>query len=518
MRLSNRARYEIKVGNSIVVLLMSLLFCVSSFAQTTVFTYQGKLNDGGAAANGSYDMQFKLFDDLTGNGQVGSTAAGIFTVELDFGSSAFAGAARFLEIGISPAGQGNFTTLSPRQRLGSSPYSIKSINSGTADNALSLGGTTADQFVVTDDPRMTDARTPLPGSSDYVQSGTTTQPNISFNIGGTGTASVFNAATQYNLGGNRFLFGNPNGLFLGIGAGGPTTATGNVFVGAGAGTGTTSGPSNSFFGQAAGRQNTTGGTNTFVGFAAGFNNTTGNNNIFIGSFAGNPTPTTQVNNSIAIGNNVTVSENNTIAIGNINQKTLVDGRFRTGIPFGTSGADLPGRGYMETFHVSDTFQGIYTPNVIFGSFTSNPRNSIRACVHFQGITGHTAGVILTNCTSALSSERDKTEARPFTSGLDVIERLRPVSFRHKENGKLGIGLNSEDVAEIEPSLIQRDDGLAIESVNETSLSMLLINAVKEQQLQIETQQEQIRQQQVRLDALTKLVCSQNSQNDFCKEQ
>ena len=31
-------------------------------AQTTGFTYQGKLGDAGAPANGSYDFQFKLFD------------------------------------------------------------------------------------------------------------------------------------------------------------------------------------------------------------------------------------------------------------------------------------------------------------------------------------------------------------------------------------------------------------------------------------------------------------------------
>ena len=64
-------------------------------AQTTQFTYQGRLNDGGNAANGAYDMQFKLFDALSAGAQVGSTVSltsvnvsgGIFTVTLDFGIS-----------------------------------------------------------------------------------------------------------------------------------------------------------------------------------------------------------------------------------------------------------------------------------------------------------------------------------------------------------------------------------------------------------------------------------------------
>ena len=79
----------------------------AAFAQGTAFTYQGKLVDTGNPANGPYDLQFKLFDTVTlGTGtQQGSTvtvsnvtvAAGIFTVQLDFGacSTCFDGTARF---------------------------------------------------------------------------------------------------------------------------------------------------------------------------------------------------------------------------------------------------------------------------------------------------------------------------------------------------------------------------------------------------------------------------------------
>src|SRR5689334_4482039 len=77
-------------------------------AQTTSFTYQGRLSDGNAPANGTYDIQFTLFDSLAGGTQVGltvthaavSVANRTFTVPLDFGSSSFPGADRFLEIGV----------------------------------------------------------------------------------------------------------------------------------------------------------------------------------------------------------------------------------------------------------------------------------------------------------------------------------------------------------------------------------------------------------------------------------
>src|SRR5437016_9449556 len=79
-------------------------------AQTSSFTYQGRLTDGGTAANGNYDLQFALFDSLSGGAQVGSTQTlntvavsnGVFTVSLDFGANSFPGANRFLDIIARP--------------------------------------------------------------------------------------------------------------------------------------------------------------------------------------------------------------------------------------------------------------------------------------------------------------------------------------------------------------------------------------------------------------------------------
>src|SRR2546426_661845 len=62
----------------------------------TAFTYQGRLNDGGAPATGWYDFNFKLYDALTDGhllnppdglfiAGVGITN-GLFTVSLPFGS------------------------------------------------------------------------------------------------------------------------------------------------------------------------------------------------------------------------------------------------------------------------------------------------------------------------------------------------------------------------------------------------------------------------------------------------
>jgi len=116
----------------------------------TAFTYQGRLTDDGSLGNGNYDFEFKLYDDAST--QVGSTITvddkiitdGLFTVELDFGSGAFNGEARYLEIGVRPGSStGAYTTLSPRQALTPAPYALALPGLWTQQNITStnlIGG------------------------------------------------------------------------------------------------------------------------------------------------------------------------------------------------------------------------------------------------------------------------------------------------------------------------------------------------------------------------------------------
>jgi hypothetical protein len=130
-----------------------LLVLTSASAQTSQFTYQGRLTDGGTPANGSFDLQFRLFDALAGGNQVGAPVIrddvpvnnGIFSVTLDFGANAFPGANRFLEIAVRPgASTGTFTTLSPLQPITATPYALRSLNAVTAATAATAA--TADSL------------------------------------------------------------------------------------------------------------------------------------------------------------------------------------------------------------------------------------------------------------------------------------------------------------------------------------------------------------------------------------
>lgn len=121
-------------GCAVAAILLAAAVAVS--AQTSMgaaFTYQGQLKSGGTPYTGSADMQFTLYDDpVSGSVVAGPFAAGnvpvqngLFTTTVDFGSTAFTGKARWLEIGVvTPAGGGPYTPLSPRQELTPTPYAL----------------------------------------------------------------------------------------------------------------------------------------------------------------------------------------------------------------------------------------------------------------------------------------------------------------------------------------------------------------------------------------------------------
>lgn len=104
-----------------------------------------------------------------------------------------------------------------------------------------------------------------------------------------------------------------------------------------------------------------------------------------------------------------------------------------------------------------------------------------------------------------SSLRYKTNLAPYRSGLDIINRLRPISFDWKQGGMKDVGFGAEDVAAVEPLLTFRNDKNEIEGVKYDRLSVVFVNAIKEQQAQIERQEQQIKQQQRQINGLRRII-------------
>ncbi|QYO65855.1 tail fiber domain-containing protein [Leptolyngbya sp. 7M] len=117
-----------------------------------------------------------------------------------------------------------------------------------------------------------------------------------------------------------------------------------------------------------------------------------------------------------------------------------------------------------------------------------------------------------------SSIRYKTNVNAFSSGLDLIDRLRPVTFNWKADSKADLGLVAEEVAAVEPLLVTHNGQGEVEGVKYDRIGVVLINALKEQQAQIERQGKLIEEQQRRLAALMKLVCSVKPDEQICKEK
>jgi hypothetical protein len=185
--------------------LATLMFVsiLAANAQTTQFTYQGKLSEGGTPASGVYDLQFKLFDALApGTGiQLGTTfnvsnvavTSGLFTLQLDFGTcpACFNGDDRFLEVAVKSAGGAIYTILTPRQQIGSAPYAVRSLAASVADglSSVCVSCITSSQIGSVNANALTGTLPPtsLPGgSAHYIQNATAQQASSNFNISGNG--------------------------------------------------------------------------------------------------------------------------------------------------------------------------------------------------------------------------------------------------------------------------------------------------------------------------------------------
>lgn len=129
--------------SSIVLSALPLLtmFAAPGMCQTpvgTAISYQGRLENDGAPADGPHDLRFQLFPAAAGGSQIGPAlcadgvvvVAGLFTTSLDFGP-VFDGNQLFLSISVRSddapgnCGSGAYTLLSPRQPLTAAPYALK---------------------------------------------------------------------------------------------------------------------------------------------------------------------------------------------------------------------------------------------------------------------------------------------------------------------------------------------------------------------------------------------------------
>lgn len=112
-------------------------------------SYQGRLGDGGAPANGSYDFQFLLKDAATAGATVGGVIrqtlivqGGVFSTSLPLDPTSFPGADRWIEVRVRPTpAEGSavpeetapFAVLE-RQRIQATPYAFRALSAATVES------------------------------------------------------------------------------------------------------------------------------------------------------------------------------------------------------------------------------------------------------------------------------------------------------------------------------------------------------------------------------------------------
>jgi hypothetical protein len=332
------------------------------------------------------------------------------------------------------------------------------------------------------------------------------------------------------------------GTYVGYQAGKAATAAYNTFIGSMAGLVTTSGSGNTFVGRRSGQDNTEGAYNSALGYYAGESITTGDYNVFIGYQAGDTITTEDhntgiggysdiaagVTNATAIGYRAMVTQNDSLVLGSVNgvngssasvnvgigtsapvrQLHIVGDQavFRMDRPVDTAAfmlvrTDASGTP-LKTFVVGANASGSNTGEFVIndlGTAVSGPgTNRLRIANN---------GVVYVQSLVQTSSLALKDNVRTYANALETVKKLRGVSFNWKESGKPSVGLIAEEVEKVIPEVIAHD-GQAATGVNYSSLVGVLVEAVKEQQAELDALKDLKRindEQQKTISALSEKV-------------
>src|SRR6266576_3184514 len=345
-----------------------------------------------------------------------------------------------------------------------------------------------------------------------------------------------------------------------------TTGINNAAVGTGALTADTTGSFNVAVGSGALQSNTTGFQNMAIGAEALANNIDGNFNMASGASA--LVVNTHGERNTATGNSAmfsnTTGDRNT-ASGNAALGFNVAGDGNTAIGaaalFESHGDDNTAVGADALFgsggltgsgntavgrHAGGNFSGTDHDNICIGSgvaghagesgfiriannnlpeppiVMANFSKVLIGDIHDTAITNLTNRTVQVNAAGQLagivvSSARYKRDVGPMDKASESILALRPVTFHYKEDktNKLCFGLIAEEVAKVDPALVELDKEGKPLGVRYDDIPIRLLNEflkehkkVEEQQASITAQQATIAEQHASIGELKSTVAQQ----------
>jgi hypothetical protein len=103
------------------------------------------------------------------------------------------------------------------------------------------------------------------------------------------------------------------------------------------------------------------------------------------------------------------------------------------------------------------------------------------------------------------------------SGLSIINRLHPIAFDWKANGKRDLGFGAEEVEKIDPLLVTYNNEGMVDGVKYDRIGVVLVNAVKEQRAEIELLKERLKKQEALVNTMKEFLCKRNKRSAICKK-
>jgi hypothetical protein len=255
-----------------------------------------------------------------------------------------------------------------------------------------------------------------------------------------------------------------------------TTGEGNTANGVSALAANTTGNENTANGVLALFHNTTGVSNTANGVLALFSNSSGDHNTANGVQALESNTTGFVNTAngyLTLANNTTGSNNTAFGVGAGTNVTTANNV----IAIGTDGANVSNSCFIGRI------RGVTTANA----------DAIPVLIDSAGQLG-----------TMSSSRRFKKQIKPMDQASEFIHALKPVTFHYKSDNtnRPEFGLIAEEVAEVNPDLVIRDENGEIYTVRYDAVNAMLLNEFLKEHRKNERQEATILRLEKQIEALT----------------
>lgn len=293
---------------------------------------------------------------------------------------------------------------------------------------------------------------PTVGSSIVFSPAVLSEPVIDMSSGSDATANVGNVSIGTQPVENIANFNTSVGLQTLA----KNTASNNVGVGVLALSNNTDGAGNTAVGSYSLAENN-GHANTAIGFSSLPNATEGNNNTAVGNFTGSSLRTGKDN--IVVGSFSDVFDedsSNQIIIGN-NVKGMASDQIILGNPFIKSC-------FVAGIRLSDI----------------EDTSLLNVYVNRQG-----------QLTTISSSSKGKDNILTLSDETDKLYELRPVSFNYSVDGRKSFGLITDDVEEVFPDILAREEIGSLKTVQYHLLIPLMLNMIIRLKKQVDVQKDQI---------------------------